>query len=283
MTGGFIFIWTITTSGLDFHKVQSHIPLKYLNLKVTLLAPHWTWLSEQEPFHKILARPSHMEIERWPPLPLKICTNPRQGCEGRIWQQCWYKQPLILATYISIVCCFVIWPHWVVVVIPLFSVSYHSSAFATKLGEGWRQNWKYRFGWNCQYDFQNAHGITKSLELEDVWEMSQTGQSLLYLKKRDYVWNILNKSSSETLQAAHISIVSFMIKPQVSWVEDMAFNGHITRVRNCPYIQYQTLFSDYVFFVCFVLVLSLLAFFVLIKCLKSQKWLFVSKFKNSQP
>ena len=164
MTGGFIFIWTITTSGLDFHKVQSHLPLNYLNLKVTRLAPHWTWFSEQEPFHKILARPSHMEIERWPPLPLKICTNPRQGCEGRIWQQCWYKQPLILATYISIVCCFVIWPHWVVVVIPLFSVSYHSSAFATKLGEGWRQNWKYRFGWNCQYDFQNAHGITKSLE-----------------------------------------------------------------------------------------------------------------------
>ena len=32
-------------------------------------------------------------------------------------------------------------------------------------------------------NFQNAHGITKSLELEYVWEMSQTGQSLLYLKK----------------------------------------------------------------------------------------------------
>ena len=179
------------------------------------------------------------------------------------------------------------------VVIPLFSVSYHSSAFATKLGEGWRQNWKYRFGWNCQFsNFQNAHGITKSLELEDVWEMSQTGQSLLYLKKRDYVWNILNKSSSETLQAAHISIVSFMIKPQVSWVEDMGFNGHIRKGAKLPwYTISNSLFRLCVFCLFCLLfclgfvstLLSFLAFFVLIKCLKSQNWLFVSKFKNSQP
>ena len=270
MTGGFIFIWTITTSGLDFHKVQSHIPLKYL----TLLAPHWTWFSEQEPFHKILARPSHMEIERWAPLPLKICTNPRQGCEGRIWQQCWYKQPLILATYISIVCCFVIWPHWVVVVIPLFSVSYHSSAFATKLGEGWRQNWKYRFGWNCQYDFQNAHGITKSLE-QNITGLTSTlsmcGKCLrqdkvcFIWKKRDDVWNILNKSSSETLQAAHISIVSFMIKPQVSWVEDMGFNGHIRKGAKLPWYTISNslfrLFVCFVFFLSFLLLLSVLSKF----------------------
>ena len=35
MTGGLIFIWTITSSGLDLHEAQSHLYLKYLILKVT--------------------------------------------------------------------------------------------------------------------------------------------------------------------------------------------------------------------------------------------------------
>ena len=167
------------------------------------------------------------------------------------------------------------------VVIPLFSVSYHSSAFATKLGEGWRQNWKYTFGWNCQFsNFQNAHGITKSLE-QNITGLTSTLSMCGKCHRQDkvcFIWKkeIMFGTFWTNPPRKHFRLLTFQLFP--SWL-NLKYRGWkiwalmdtSERVRNCPDIQYQTLFSDYVFFVCFVF------FFVLVlspRCCLF--WLFLS-------
>ena len=177
------------------------------------------------------------------------------------------ERPLIYDISIFIVCCFVIWPHWVVVVIPLFSVSYHSSAFATKLGEGWRQNWKYRFGWNCQFsNFQNAHGITKSLE-QNITGLTSTLSMCGKCLRQDkvcFIWKkeIMFGTFWTNPPRKHFRLLTFQLFP--SWL-NLKYRGWkiwalmdtSERVRNCPDIQYQTLFSDF---------LSVLSSFCLFCC-----------------